>query len=313
MNTLTDHPRRDARSLPRRRVYLGEGLTFEIEGRDAWLQCEAVDLAHEGLGLAVVLATDVMMPAVGEIVSVRYTGRGASGARQPAVVRHVGSLQTARGTLPRLGLSLAPRDGPGSPTSIGARASATRVPSAAGVRGRGVPLVLRRDAALPHRRGRRRRDDAAHDARQSAAAAAGGARLRAAPGVDRGRERPRAVDVGAPRRGQRRLRGRRRVGRSAARAAQRAVALSPRRRRHPDARDPAGRRPHGPWRRARGDLRLRHLGAPTTTRSSPCACMPIRPRVTSTARRSPTCARRSTRTRATSRAASAGGSSATCA
>ena len=31
MNTLTDHPRDDARTLPRRRVYLGEGLTFEIE------------------------------------------------------------------------------------------------------------------------------------------------------------------------------------------------------------------------------------------------------------------------------------------
>ena len=55
-----------------------------------------------------VLATDVMMPAVGEIVSVRYTGRGGSGARQPAVVRYVGSLQTGRGTLPRLGLSLVP-------------------------------------------------------------------------------------------------------------------------------------------------------------------------------------------------------------
>ena len=38
MNTLADHPRRDARTLPRRRVYLGEGLTFEIEGRDAWLR-----------------------------------------------------------------------------------------------------------------------------------------------------------------------------------------------------------------------------------------------------------------------------------
>ena len=51
MNTLTDHPRRDARSLPRRRVYLGEGLTFEIEGRDAWLQCEAVDLPTRASGL----------------------------------------------------------------------------------------------------------------------------------------------------------------------------------------------------------------------------------------------------------------------
>ena len=38
MNTHTDHPRDDARTLPRRRVYLGEGLTFEIESRDAWLR-----------------------------------------------------------------------------------------------------------------------------------------------------------------------------------------------------------------------------------------------------------------------------------
>lgn len=106
MNTLTDHPRDDARSLPRRRVYLGEGLTFEIEAADAWLQCEAIDVTHEGLGVAVVLATDVMMPAVGEIVSVRYTGRGGSGARQPAVVRYVGRLRIGRGTLPRVGLSL---------------------------------------------------------------------------------------------------------------------------------------------------------------------------------------------------------------
>lgn len=95
-----------SRSLDRRRVYLGEGLTFQIEARDAWLEAEAIDLTHEGLGVAVVLATDVMMPAVGEVVTVRYTGRGASGGRQQAVVRHVGSLQTGRGTLPRIGLSL---------------------------------------------------------------------------------------------------------------------------------------------------------------------------------------------------------------
>jgi hypothetical protein len=98
----------NSRSLDRRRVYLGEGLTLQIEARDAWLQAEAIDLTHEGLGVAVVLATDVMMPAVGEVVTVRYTGRGASDARQRAVVRHVGTLQTARGTLPRIGLSLVP-------------------------------------------------------------------------------------------------------------------------------------------------------------------------------------------------------------
>ena len=96
----------NARSLDRRRVYIGEGLSFQIESETALLEAEAIDLSHEGLGVAVILATDVMMPAVGEVVTVRYTGRGASGERQQAVVRHVGSLQTGRGTLPRIGLSL---------------------------------------------------------------------------------------------------------------------------------------------------------------------------------------------------------------
>src|SRR6185312_1828040 len=98
----------NARSLDRRRVYIGEGLSFQIESETAWLEAEAIDLTHEGLGVAVVLATDVMLPAVGEVVTVRYIGRGASGDRQQAVVRHVGSLQTGRGILPRMGLSLVP-------------------------------------------------------------------------------------------------------------------------------------------------------------------------------------------------------------
>jgi hypothetical protein len=98
--------RKNSRSLERRRVYLGEGLSFQIESDTAWLEAEAIDLTHEGLGVAVVVATDVLLPAVGEVVTVRYTGRGGSGDRQQAVVRHVGRLQTRRGTLPRLGLSL---------------------------------------------------------------------------------------------------------------------------------------------------------------------------------------------------------------
>ena len=96
----------NSRSLERRRVYIGEGLSFQIESETALLEAEAIDLSHEGLGVAVILATDVLMPAVGEVVTVRYTGKGASGDRQQAVVRHVGSLQTGRGALPRLGLSL---------------------------------------------------------------------------------------------------------------------------------------------------------------------------------------------------------------
>ncbi|MGZ6645678.1 MAG: PilZ domain-containing protein, partial [Solirubrobacteraceae bacterium] len=96
----------NSRSLDRRRVYIGEGLSFQIESETAWLEAEAIDLTHEGLGVAVLLAMDVTMPAVGEAVTVRYTGRGASGEHQQAVVRHVGSLQTGRGTFPRIGLSL---------------------------------------------------------------------------------------------------------------------------------------------------------------------------------------------------------------
>ena len=107
--TLTTTPApEDSRSLPRRRVYLGEGLTFQVESEAAWLEGEAIDITHEGLGVAVLLATDVTMPAVGELVTLRYTGRGASDERRRAVVRHVGSLQTGRGTLPRIGLSLLP-------------------------------------------------------------------------------------------------------------------------------------------------------------------------------------------------------------
>ena len=158
--------------------------------RAAWLEAEAIDLTHEGLGVAVVLATDVMCRRSGSVVTVRYTGRGASGGRSPAgVVRHVGSLQTARGTLPRIGLSLVP-DTTRWPTSTAARAARYPCPEAlCGLRGRVVPLVLRRDPALPDRRGRRRRDDAEDDAAPSAAAAARRARLRAAPGVRRPRAR----------------------------------------------------------------------------------------------------------------------------
>jgi hypothetical protein len=61
----------NARSLDRRRVYIGEGLSFQIESETAWLEAEAIDLTHEGLGVAVVLATDVMLPPVGEVVTVR--------------------------------------------------------------------------------------------------------------------------------------------------------------------------------------------------------------------------------------------------
>jgi hypothetical protein len=95
------------RTVQRRPVYLGEGLSFEIESRDAWLEAEAIDVAPDGLGLAVVAAmSELVMPAVGEVVTLRYVGRGASKDAQAAVVRHVGTLRTARGLLPRVGVSL---------------------------------------------------------------------------------------------------------------------------------------------------------------------------------------------------------------
>jgi GNAT superfamily N-acetyltransferase len=108
----------DCRSRPRRRVYLGEGLTFELAGR---IEAEAIDLTSGGLGLVLRPITEV--PSVGDTVRVRYTGRGASGEAQDAVVRHVGSL---RGR-PRLGVSLVHDAPPGDqrwPTALPACASA---------------------------------------------------------------------------------------------------------------------------------------------------------------------------------------------
>jgi hypothetical protein len=87
----------DSRSLPRRRVYLGEGLRFELDGR---LAAEAVDMSAEGLGLAVV-APAAELPGLGDRVIVRHA---ASEAARAAVVRHVGRVRA----LPLLGLSLVP-------------------------------------------------------------------------------------------------------------------------------------------------------------------------------------------------------------
>jgi hypothetical protein len=90
----------DFRSLHRRRVYLGEGLRFELAVRDTQLAAEAVDMSAEGLGLAV-FAPAPELPAVGEVVAVHAPGTEAARA---AVVRHVGRVRS----LPLLGLSLVP-------------------------------------------------------------------------------------------------------------------------------------------------------------------------------------------------------------
>jgi hypothetical protein len=90
-NARTEAP--DARSLSRRRVYLGEGLRFDVVARGKRLTAEAVDLTCEGLGIVLVDAPAI--PGVGELIEV---------GTQLAVVRHVSRL---RG-LPRLGLRLVP-------------------------------------------------------------------------------------------------------------------------------------------------------------------------------------------------------------
>jgi GNAT superfamily N-acetyltransferase len=101
---VTDPPGRDSRSLRRRRVYLGEGLRFELLSRGAAIETEAIDLTSAGLGLAVVHTA--ALPQVGEIVSVRSTGRCTSDSAQPAVVRNVGTLRRGERVLPRIGLEL---------------------------------------------------------------------------------------------------------------------------------------------------------------------------------------------------------------
>ena len=90
----------DFRSLARRRVYLGEGLRFELAREDARLASEVVDMSAGGLGIAV-LAPAPALPAVGERVTVHPTAHEAAHA---AVVRHVGRVRD----LPLLGLSLVP-------------------------------------------------------------------------------------------------------------------------------------------------------------------------------------------------------------
>jgi hypothetical protein len=101
----------DCRGLRRRPVYLGEGLTFELRDGPTVLATEAIDLSSEGLGLAVV-APPAALPGLGDVVSVRYTGPGASGACRDAVMRHAGALRSGRRVLPRIGLELVTEPAP---------------------------------------------------------------------------------------------------------------------------------------------------------------------------------------------------------
>jgi GNAT superfamily N-acetyltransferase len=104
MLTVTPTVAREVRALPRRRVFLGEGLTFELICRGRTIAAEAIDLTLEGLGLALTHAP--LLPLPGEVVTVRYTGPGASGATHEAVVAHTGSLRSGERVFPRVGLTL---------------------------------------------------------------------------------------------------------------------------------------------------------------------------------------------------------------
>jgi hypothetical protein len=171
-----------------------------------------------------------MLPAVGEVVTVRYTGRGASGDRQQAVVRHVGSLQTGRGRSRGSGSRWCPTP-PASPTSTAREGARYPCPEAcAAFAAASCPwffgetlhfrivqvgaggMTLKSTQHHPPLPPRAALDFELHLASVAPRAAV-------------------AADVGAARRGGRRPRGRRRVGRPPARAAERALALSAGRRR----------------------------------------------------------------------------------
>jgi len=117
----------DSRAARRRPVYLGEGVRYELRHGAAVLATEAIDLTSEGVGLAVVEAP-AAMPGLGDVVSVRYSGPGASGACQDAIVRHTGALRSGRRVLPRIGLELVsepvPASGHASPDALPAFAAA---------------------------------------------------------------------------------------------------------------------------------------------------------------------------------------------
>jgi hypothetical protein len=104
----------ESRTLNRRRVYLGEGLRFDVTSDGAVLETEAIDLTSAGIGLAVLSAP--VLPGVGEAVTVGYAGPGGPAAPQAAMVRHVGCLRRGDRVLPRLGVSFVP-----APVAIGAQ------------------------------------------------------------------------------------------------------------------------------------------------------------------------------------------------
>src|SRR5262245_46169264 len=93
------------RSQDRRRVYLGEGLSFELRSRVSRLEAEAVDVSSGGMAL--VVKNGAVMAAIGAVVAL---SRGL--VTVSAVVRRVGRLRA----LPLIGVSFV--DVPASPSAF---------------------------------------------------------------------------------------------------------------------------------------------------------------------------------------------------
>ena len=283
----------NSRSLPRRRVYLGEGLT--LRDRAATPARGRGDRPDPRGPRARGRPRDRRECRRWARSSPSATpAAGASGPRSRRSCATSAACETGRGTLPRLGLSLVPettvadvdrREGVRYPCPEALPAFATAA----------CPWFFRERLRFRIVRGRRRRDDAARGAPDRAAAAAAWSSTssctsRSAPSS--------ACAARVTRCGGRT--SRRRVGRSAARAATARsrdyllaadATLTPAR----AARGRPRRRQH----RAGGHLRLRHVDADyeeilALRLHAHQARGPPRRR-----RRSPTCARPSTPTRAT--------------
>ena len=196
---LIDTPH-DARSSSAGASTSAKGSRFELASGRPCCEAEAIDLTSEGLGLAVVLAHRGADARVGRgrhrpLDRPRRLGRPASRPSSATWAACAAGGGTCRASGWRL------------PPDAGRRLNGRwrpRVPGgAAGVRGRAVPVVLPRAAALPDR-GVGARGMTLRAAQPDAPLVRGhGARLRAAPARRRRRARARAPD--RVRRGGRRL------------------------------------------------------------------------------------------------------------
>jgi hypothetical protein len=75
------------RSLDRRSVYIGEGLSVFVVSDAGEVAGEVVDLTPHGLGIAVLEGE--ALPEVGSVVTIDHTGPATNGILQTAIVRNV--------------------------------------------------------------------------------------------------------------------------------------------------------------------------------------------------------------------------------